>query len=207
MSEIILLCWALALKGPLASLGHPVCPLLILSLFFALYFAFRFLLGARLADTVELQFMTVNGETMFLGHLFLQFFNFAIFELNNTVTLFTDEVVMVMHIISQFVTGLSVPEMALFRKTARAKEVQGPVDGGQADRGASVLHLPVELFGGDMPFGPHKDMEDRLALLGHLEAVRCDVGLKNLFFFCQVISLTLGSLISDQVRLIVRFKM
>lgn len=94
-------------------------------------------------EPVELQFMAVDGEAMRLRHLLLKLLDVHIFEFDDFLALCANQMVMVIDIVSQFISGMPVAELPLLRQTAFAEKVERPVDRRQSDRGMLLLHDAV----------------------------------------------------------------
>jgi len=90
--------------------------------------------------------MRENGEIMRFCDLFLERFDLGVFKFDNAVTLLADQVVMMVHIVSQLVAGLPIAKLPLLGEATRTKKIEGAVDCGQANGRAIIFHFPVKLF-------------------------------------------------------------
>lgn len=112
--------------------------------------------------------MAVNGEPVGLRDLFLELFDIHIFKLDDLLTLGTDQVVMVVHVVGQLVPGVPVPELPLFRQAAFAEKIECPIDRRQSDRGVLLPHDAIKLFGRHVTLRLDKRAQNGAPLFGDL---------------------------------------
>ncbi len=79
------------------------------------------------------------------------------------------------------VAGNAVVEGDLAGQAAVGKELEGAVDGGEADAGIGALDQLVQFFGGKMLVGFEEGAQDGIALAGVLEADALEVPVEDLF--------------------------
>jgi hypothetical protein len=72
--------------------------------------------------------MTLDGKTMASGDLNLKLFDTRILEFNNLATHNTDQVIVVLVVITCFVACLTITKMALLGNAAFGKKFQGTVN-------------------------------------------------------------------------------
>jgi hypothetical protein len=125
--------------------------------------------------------MMKDREPAFARDLFLQHLDVLVFEFDDFSAAGADQMIVVVHVIDEFIAGVAAAKLMLLREAALAEEVECSIDGGKADGPVDLLDLLVEFLGGDVPLGLQKHLEDHISLLGNLEVVLGDVFLKNLF--------------------------
>jgi hypothetical protein len=121
------------------------------------------------AETVELETVGLNDESIARGDFFLKLFNFAVFKLDDLAATGANEVIVVALMRDVIVLGLR-PEVPGLGDSRIAKQVQCPVNGGQSEMWISFSQLVIHSFGRDM-FLPEKRREDEFALAGELQLV------------------------------------
>lgn len=118
-------------------------------------------------ETVQLKFMTVDREFIFPGHHFLEPLDGRVFKFNDLSTPSTDQMVMVVLVGDIIIQCSGVTEMPLLSQPTVAKQIQCPVDRGQAYPNIALADLPIQVFCRDMVFA-EEDFQNNLTLLGQL---------------------------------------
>ena len=119
------------------------------------------------AQAIELETVGLNGEPIAGGDFLLEFFDFAVFKLNNLAAAGADEMIVMSLMRDVIVLGLRT-EVPRLGESCVAKQVQGPVDGGQSEMRISFGELVIHGFGGDV-FLPEECREDEFTLTGELQ--------------------------------------
>jgi hypothetical protein len=115
-----------------------------------------------------------DREPVGLRDLSLNGLDGVVLELDDQAALHADEVIVVPTAERVFITGGTVPEVSLLGQPTFAEDAQRTVDGCESDPGIHLLHLLVQLFGGDMAARLKEDLRS-IALRG-LEPARKDNG-------------------------------
>ena len=106
-------------------------------------------MSAARAHTVEFQFMSLDREAISAGDFFLKSFDVFILEFHNLAAGGANEVIVVPLVGHIIVLGLRA-EVASLGQSHFAKEIERPINGGEADMGLFFRELPIHLFRGDV---------------------------------------------------------
>ena len=106
-------------------------------------------MSAAGAHAIEFQFMGLDGEAVAAGDFFLKLFDVFILEFHNLAAGGADEVIVVPLVGHIIVLGLRA-EVAGLGQSDFTKEIERPVNGGQADMRIFLRELPIHLFRSDV---------------------------------------------------------
>lgn len=116
------------------------------------------------AEAVEFEPVGLDGESVSVGHFFLQLFNLAVLEFHDFPAPGADQMVMVA--LMRHVVILSLrTEVASLRDPGVAEEVQRSIDGRQSKVGIALGELMVHRFCSDM-FLPKERVQNQFSLAG-----------------------------------------
>lgn len=86
------------------------------------------------AMPVKFQPVVLKGEAVHRRHFFLQALDIGTFKFDDFIAFVADQMIMVFLMEDIVKNGFAVSEMPLLADSDFAKEVQGPIDRGQAQR-------------------------------------------------------------------------
>jgi hypothetical protein len=138
---------------------------------------------ATRTEAVELESVGLNGESIAGGDFLLQFFDFAVFKLDDLATTGANEMIVVAFVRDVVVLCLRT-EMPGLGESRVAKEVERPIDGGQSQVGVGLGELVIHSFGGDV-FLSEECREDEFTLTGEFQLVLSQMLLEHIHFFCK----------------------
>lgn len=138
---------------------------------------------AARAEAIELEAVGLDGESIAGGDFLLQFFDFAVFKLDDLAATGANKVIVVALVRDVVVLGLRT-EVPGLGESRVAKKIQCPVDGGQSEMRISFGELVIHGFGGDM-FLPEKRGEDEFTLTREFQLVLSQMFLQRIHFFCE----------------------
>ena len=122
---------------------------------------------AARAEAIKLEAVGLNGEPIAGGDFLLEFFDFAILKLDNLAAAGANQMIVMSLMRDVIVLGLGT-EVPRLGESCVAKQVQGPVDGGQPEMRISFGELVIHGFGGDV-FLAEERCEDEFTLTGELQ--------------------------------------
>ena len=93
--------------------------------------------------------MSLDGETVSPGHVFLKSFDIFILEFHDFAAGRADEVIVV-SLVRHIVVLCLRAEVAGLGQSDLAKEIERPVNGGQSDMRIFFRELPIHLFRSDV---------------------------------------------------------
>ena len=128
----------------------------------------RFLLLARLADTIHLKVVTRGHVVVFASNLFLYLVDLRRIELHRAAALRADHMVMAAPVVLVLIAGHSVLESHLARQPTLRQQLQRPVNRREPDPGIAALHQMVQLLRRKMAACLQKRAQDGVALSGML---------------------------------------
>lgn len=140
-------------------------------------------MSAARTEAVQLEAVGLDGEPIAGGDFLLQFFDFAVFKLDDLATTSANEMIVVALVRDVVVLGLRT-EVPGLGESRVAKKVQRPINGGQSQVGVGPGELVVHGFGGNM-FLSEECREDEFALTGELQLVLSQMLLERFHFFCK----------------------
>ena len=104
--------------------------------------------------------MPLDGEVVAAGQPLLEALDLGVHDLKDLPAPDADQMVVVVVAEEVLVPGHAVLEGHLAAESALAEEPQGPVDGGESQRGMGPADLPVQLVGGEVVLGPQEGLQD-----------------------------------------------
>src|ERR1039457_7083966 len=130
----------------------------------------RLFLLALTAEAVDLEGVAGGEVAVFAADLFFHLFDLRGKKLHRAAAAGADHVVMAAPVVLVLVAGDAVVEGDLAGQAALGQQLQGAVDGGEADARIAALDHVVQLFGGKMLVGFQKAAQNGVALAGVLQA-------------------------------------
>jgi hypothetical protein len=134
-------------------------------------------------EPVELKAVRLNREAIAGCDLFLEPFDIAVFKLHDLSAIGADQVIM-MSLVGNVVVLRLGSEVAGLRQSGLAKEIEGPIDRGQAKMRVFSGQLVVHLFRRDV-FLFQEGIEDEFALTRELQLMFSQVLFQELHLFCM----------------------
>jgi hypothetical protein len=124
--------------------------------------------------------MVVNLKAVTLGDAVLQGFEGFVFELDDSPTLQTDEMIVMSLVKDGFVPRLSTGEFPLRCEAQPGEQLHGSVNGGVTDFRIRIGHKGVNLVETLVPLGIEKDVRDSLPLFGDFQSPSGKKGLEGI---------------------------
>ena len=124
--------------------------------------------------------MVVNLKAVALGNAVLQGFEGFVFELDDSPTRQTDEMIVMSLAKDGFVPRFSTGEFPLRCEAQPGEQLHGSVDGGVPDFQIRVGHEGVNLIEALMPLGIEKDVRDFLPLFSGFQSPSGKKGLERI---------------------------
>ena len=122
------------------------------------------------ADAEDAQKVLFDFKAMLGGHRVLNRLKLGGEELNYLATLHADHVVVMLVLVVMLVVCSPVAEAHFACESGFSQELERAIDCGLADGRVFGLNEPVEVFAGEMLFGPQKDVKNQVALRRALES-------------------------------------
>ena len=126
-------------------------------------------------------------ELIFFGDVFLDLFDFVIFEFGDCSAIKAYEMVVVLVGTRDFEHGATVGKALLLNKAGSFQEAKRPVNSGETYGYSSRLDTAVQFLGVDMLVKPQEMLDDALPLARLLEGMAGQIIIQLIpkpFFFC-----------------------
>ena len=121
-------------------------------------------------------------KTKVVRHLFLERLDLGRVELNNTSTIRTDHMIVVLVLEVMLVISLVVAKTYLSRKARLGEQLERPINRGVAHIRVSAPYQVVQIFAGQVVLGPQKRLKYQIALGGTAQPSALQVIGKDLLF-------------------------
>ena len=143
------------------------------------------LLSAFFAKTINLEGVASGHIMVLASDLLLDFSDFLGEKFDRCAALGADHVVMTATVILVLITRNAVVESDFAGQSATGEELQGTVDGGEANARVGFLNQAVQFVGGEVFAGFEESSQNRVALFGLFQADAFEMLAKNSFRFAD----------------------
>jgi hypothetical protein len=139
------------------------------------------------ANTINLEGVASGYVMVLASDLLLDFSDFLGEKLDRGAALRAHHVVMTAAVVLVLITGNAVVEGDFAGKSATGEELEGAVDGGEADAGIGFLDEAVQFVGRKMFARFQESSQNRVALFGLFQADAFEMLPKNSFGFADAL--------------------